>query len=43
MDAHELLRFLLDGVSMEEIDVSARLPSFSLLTHCHQSASGDLS
>lgn len=23
MDAHELLRFLLDGISMEEIDVSA--------------------
>lgn len=22
MDAHELLRYLLDGVSMEEIDVS---------------------
>lgn len=28
MDAHELLRFLLDGVSMEEIDVSGTLPHF---------------
>lgn len=30
MDAHELLRYLLDGVSMEEVDVGLLLFSFDL-------------
>jgi hypothetical protein len=33
MDAHELLRFLLDGISMEEMDVRACLIKSETLGH----------